>query len=105
LTNEQETACIGFHFGYWMGVNMTIQNGTKVLTQDMISHILQLHELGLSKKAIRINLYEAYNFKASLSQINIITNKVDHLVNEWLDRLMKVGTMKKNDISTTQNRI
>ncbi|MDR2730638.1 MAG: hypothetical protein LBB81_07060 [Treponema sp.] len=57
----------------------------------MISHILQLHEFGLSQKAIRINLYEAYNFKASLSQINMVTDKVDHLVNEWLDRLMKVG--------------
>jgi hypothetical protein len=70
---------------------MTIQNGTNVLTQDMIFHILHLHELGLSLKAIRINLYEVYNFKASLSQINMVTDKADHLVNEWLDRLMNVG--------------
>jgi transposase-like protein len=63
---------------------MTIQNETNELTQEMISHILQLHESGLSQKAIRINLYEVYNSKVSLSQINMITDKVDHLVNEWL---------------------
>jgi len=72
---------------------MTIQNETDGLTQDMISHILQLHELGLSQKAIRVNLYEIYHFKASLSQINRITGKVDYLVNEWLDRLKKAGLL------------
>jgi transposase-like protein len=76
---------------YWIGAYMAIQNEADVLTQDMISHILRLHELGLSQKAIRINLYEIYHIKVSLSQINRITGKVDHLVNEWLDRLRKVG--------------
>jgi transposase-like protein len=77
---------------YWSGSYMTIQNkADDGLTQDMISHILRLHELGLSQKAIRINLYEIYHIKVSLSQINRITGKVDHLVNEWLDRLRKVG--------------
>jgi GTP1/Obg family GTP-binding protein len=70
---------------------MTTKNKTDELTQDMISHILQLHEFGLSQKAIQINLYEIYHFRAALSQINTITSKIDHAVNEWIDRLKEIN--------------
>jgi transposase-like protein len=69
---------------------MTTKNKTDELTQDIISHILQLYEFGLSQKAIQINLYEIYHLKISLSQIKKITDKVNSLVNEWLERLKEI---------------
>jgi len=73
-------------------MSMETVTETSELNQDMISHILQLHELGLSEKAIRVNLHDVYHFKASSSQINAITGKMDHLVNEWLNRLKVIDT-------------
>jgi len=69
---------------------MTTTTKKNELNQDMISQILQLHELGLSEKAIRVNLYDAYHLKVPSSQINMITGKMDNLVNEWLNRLKVV---------------
>jgi GTP1/Obg family GTP-binding protein len=70
---------------------MTTKNETDELAQNLISNILRLHEFGLSQKAIQINLYEICHLKASLSQIKAITNKMDHLIKEWLDRLKETG--------------
>jgi GTP1/Obg family GTP-binding protein len=75
---------------YWIEMNMTTKNKTDELTEYMIPHILQLHEFGLSQKAIQVNLYEIYHFKAALSQIKMITGKMDHIVNEWMDRMKEI---------------
>jgi hypothetical protein len=73
---------------YWMGICMSIPNETaNELPQDMVFRILLLHELGLPQEAIRINLYEVWRVKVSLALINGITDKVDRLVDEWLNRL------------------
>jgi len=76
---------------FWIGMSMETVTETNELNQEMISHILQLHELGLSEKAIQANLYDVYHFEASSSQINMITGKMDNLVNEWLNRLKAEG--------------
>jgi len=57
------------------------------LTQEIVSRILTLHELGISPEAIRQDIYETCHAKVSLSMINRTTNKMDCLVEEWLNRL------------------
>jgi hypothetical protein len=59
------------------------------LTQEMVSRIVSLHELGMPPEAIRLSLYETCHANVSFRLINRATNKIDHLVEEWLNRLRR----------------
>jgi len=59
------------------------------LTHEMVSRILMLHELGIPPKAIRLNLYETCHAKVPFRLINRTTDKMDCLVEEWLNRLRR----------------
>jgi len=59
------------------------------LTQEMVYRILMLHELGISPEAIRQDVFETCHAKVSLSLINKTTNKMNYLVDEWLNRLRR----------------
>jgi hypothetical protein len=59
------------------------------LPQEIASQILSLHELGILPAAIRINLSEICHAKVSLRLINRTVNKMDYLIEEWLNRLKR----------------
>jgi len=59
------------------------------LTQEMISRILMLHELGIPPEAIRLNLYETCHTKVPFRLIKRTTDKLDRLIEEWLNRLRR----------------
>jgi hypothetical protein len=59
------------------------------LTQEMVFQILMLHELGIPPEAIRLNLYEICHAKVPCRLINRTTNKMDCLMEEWLNRIRR----------------
>jgi hypothetical protein len=59
------------------------------LTQEMVSRILMLHELGIPPEAIRLNLYETCHAEVPFRLIKGTTDKLDCLVEEWLNRLRR----------------
>jgi len=65
------------------------------LTQEMISRILMLHELGIPPETIRLNLSETCHAKIPFRLIKRTTDKMDRLIEEWLNRLRRSISEKK----------
>jgi len=59
------------------------------LNWEMVSQILMLHGLRILPEAIRLNLYGTCHAKIPLRLINRTTDKMDCLVEEWLNHLMR----------------
>jgi len=57
------------------------------LTQEMISRILMLHELGVPPEAMRLDLCETCHAKVPFRFISMTTDKMDSPVEEWLNRM------------------
>jgi len=55
-----------------------------------------LHELGIPPEAIRLNLYQTCHAKVPFHLIKGTTDKLDYLVEEWLNRLRRIVAPKLN---------